>query len=670
MPIESAPIFFAANDLEFGCLCFLSLDWHGLLTADVAMAPLDAWAWRLHLGRPLHCQAGDGRRKNVRLKDAADLRRFFATVARFTPTEKMGRRRTLWIGGRQRLALRLLHTPTPDPNGNGTLSSAAAAALARVSPDRAALEVPSSSGGGRAGGSNSNTHQRWPIVKEVVEEGEGEVNPRTTFIVRLPGTASRAPSYATLLRKQQQKQEQEQEQEEEEKFQESSSSSERRKRLSLSTRSVVSTETQTTNTLAVVYPPPLPPPPPPPSLFQTPTYRRPLLLKKKKGVIGSEVAVAPCLLQASLLDELKSNFRSGIFIPPVRPKLPPAIIATLARNATLKRVASTASLPLSPLSRSISEASKSSSSSFSSTKSVKGKDDDDEDEAEEEVEEEDGADDYENRNTGGGDGASGNGNHHPLTLFEELQNFIRFGRLRHVEPRVKQVATTTFFNEDSFSRFRYPVFQRMVSAPALLPSPYFPARAARQGRTARSQEEEEEGGSDDLQLENNHHQQKEEEEEKKEEKDIYENPPPPSKQKTFILRPQKTPPPPPPLQIIQYHPFPPLEDSEVKVVVVDPDGNNNNGNNRNAQFRACQLTLVPCAEHGTDLVVQQEQQHQDPITPEKTPLGLLTGQPCRRALSFGSDDHQADDGGGGEEEEDYTSSNLKNISSSSKEPLL
>ena len=385
---------------------------------------------------------------------------------------------------------------------------------------------------------------------------------------------------------------------------------------------------------------------------------------------------APCLLQASLLDELKSNFRSGIFIPPVRPKLPPAIIAaaTLARKgATLKRVASTASLPLSPLSRSISEASKSSSSasssSFSSTKSVKGGDDDeDDDEAEEEVE--DGADDYESQNTGGGN--------HPLTLFEELQNFIRFGRLRHVEPRVKQVATTTatLFNEDSFRNFRYPLFQRMVSAPALLPSPYFPARApARPALQVRNrlQEEKEEGRSDNsTQLKNHHHQQ----EEKKEEEGIHENPPPP-KQKTFILRPQKTPPPPPP-QIIQYHPFP--EKSEVKNV--DPDGNNNNNgnNNGNAQFRACQLTPVPCAEHGTDLVVQQEQQHQqehqdqdqdqdhqDLITPEKTPFGLLTGQPCRRrALSFASADHQADEKE--EEKEDYMSS--KSEISSSKEQLL
>ena len=388
--------------------------------------------------------------------------------------------------------------------------------------------------------------------------------------------------------------------------------------------------------------------------------------------------MAPCLLQASLLDELKSNFRSGIFIPPVRPKLPPAIIAaaTLARkDATLKRVASTASLPLSPLSRSISEASKSSSasSSFSSTKSVKGGDDD---EAEEEVE--DDADDFESRNTGGGN--------HPLTLFEELQNFIRFGRLRHVEPRVKQVATATtatLFNEDSFRNFRYPLFQRMVSAPALLPSPYFPARAparpALQVRNARLQEEKEEGRSDNSTPLENHHQQEEEEEEKEKKEDIHENNPPPPKQKTFILRPQKTPPPPPPPppQIIQYHPFPPLEDSEV-VKVVDPDGNNNNGNNGNnnngnAQFRACQLTPVPCAEHGTDLVVQQEQQdqdqdHQDLITPEKTPFGLLTGQPCRRrALSFASDDHQAD---GGEEEEDYMSSKSENEISSSKEPPL
>lgn len=433
-----------------------------------------------------------------------------------------------------------------------------------------------------------------------------------------------------------------------------------------------------------MYPPP-PPPPPPPSLFQTPSYRRPPLLLKKKGVIISAqklavpVAVAPCLLQASLLDELKSNFRSGIFIPPVRPKLPPAIAATLARNATLKRVASTASLPLSPLSRSISEASKSasSSSSFSSTKSVKG-DDDDDDEAEEEVE--DDADDFESRNTGGGN--------HPLTLFEELQNFIRFGRLRHVEPRVKQVATTTTtFNEDScFRNFRYPLFQRMVSAPALLPSPYFPARAALPALQVRNrvQEEKEEGRSDNsTPLENHHHQQEEKEEE--EEKDINENPPPPPKQKTFILRPQKTPPPPPPPQIIQYHPFSPLENGEVKNV--DPDGNNNNNsnngnnNNGNAQFRACQLTPVPCAEHGTDLVVQQEQQHQqehqdqdqdldhqDLITPEKTPFGLLTGQPCRRrALSFASDDHQADDGDDGEKE-DYMSS--KSEISSSKEQLL
>ncbi len=450
-----------------------------------------------------------------------------------------------------------------------------------------------------------------------------------------------------------------------------------------------------------MYPPPPPPPPPPPSLFQTPSYRRPPpLLLKKKGVIVSAqklaVAVAaPCLLQASLLDELKSNFRSGIFIPPVRPKLPPAIIAaaTLARKgATLKRVASTASLPLlSPLSRSISEASKSSSaassssSSFSSTKSVKGGDDDDEDDEEAEEEAEDDADHYESQNTGGGDGGN-----HPLTLFEELQNFVRFGRLRHVEPRVKQVATTTatLFNEDSFRNFRYPLFQRMVSAPALLPSPYFPARAparpaAFQVRNARLQEEEkdDEGGSDNSTQLENHHQQEEEEEEKEKKEDIHENNPSPPKQKTFILRPQKTPPPPPPPQIIQYHPFSPLENGEVKNV--DPDGNNNNGNNGNnnngnAQFRACQLTPVPCAEHGTDLVVQQEHQHQqeqqeqhqdqDLITPEKTPFGLITGQPCRRrALSFASGDHQAD---GGEEEEDNNSSKSENDISSSKEPPL
>ena len=258
MPIESAPIVFAATDLEFGCLCYLSLDWAGLLTSDATMTLLDAWAWSeiatisekggggfFHARCTVKLEMVGGRRKNVRLKDAADLRRFFHTVARFTPTEKVGgRRRTLW---RQRRALRLLHTPNPNssqglPNGNGTLPPSSAA-LARLSPDRAALEVSSS-----RGSNSNNTHQRWPIVEEeeVEEEENGEVNPGTSssFIVRLPATASRAPSYATLLRKQKQNQEQKKE----EKFQESSSSeniSERGKRLSLSTRSVVSTETQT-----------------------------------------------------------------------------------------------------------------------------------------------------------------------------------------------------------------------------------------------------------------------------------------------------------------------------------------------------------------------------------------------------------------------------------------
>lgn len=275
MPIESAPIVFAATDLEFGCLCYLSLDWAGLLTSDATMTLLDAWAWSeiatisekkggggllgslrsasSHARCTVKLEMVGGRRKNVRLKDASDLRRFFHTVARFTPTEKVGgRRRTLW---RQRRALRLLHTHAPSqglPNGTGTLPPSSAAAVARLSPDRAALEVPSSSGG--RGSRNGSTHQRWPIVEEeeeeVEEEENGEVNPGTSssFIVRLPATASRAPSYATLLRKQKQKQNQEQE-EEEEKSKSSSSSeggiSERGKRLSLSTRSVVSTETQT-----------------------------------------------------------------------------------------------------------------------------------------------------------------------------------------------------------------------------------------------------------------------------------------------------------------------------------------------------------------------------------------------------------------------------------------
>lgn len=272
MPIESAPIVFAATDLEFGCLCYLSLDWAGLLTSDATMTLLDAWAWSeiatisekgggglfgglrsasSHARCTVKLEMVGGRRKNVRLKDASDLRRFFHTVARFTPTEKVGgRRRTLW---RQRRALRLLHTPNPNssqglPNGTGTLPPSSAAAVARLSPDRAALEVPSSSGG--RGSRNGSTHQRWPIVEEeeeeVEEEENGEVNPGTSssFIVRLPATASRAPSYATLLRKQKQKQNQEQE-EEEENLESVSSISERGKRLSLSTRSVVSTETQT-----------------------------------------------------------------------------------------------------------------------------------------------------------------------------------------------------------------------------------------------------------------------------------------------------------------------------------------------------------------------------------------------------------------------------------------
>lgn len=264
MPIESAPIVFAATDLEFGCLCYLSLDWAGLLTSDATMTLLDAWAWSeiatiSEKGgggflRPARCtvklEMVGGRRKNVRLKDAADLRRFFHTVARFTPTEKVGGRRSLWSvalhAGRQRRALRLLHTPTPTPNPNpsqGLPNGTGSAALARLSPDRAALEVPSSS---RGNSTSSSTHQRWPIVEEEVEEGEnGEVNPGTSssFIFRLPRAASRAPSYATLLRKQKQKN---QEQEEEEENLESVSSiSERGKRLSLSTRSVVSTETQT-----------------------------------------------------------------------------------------------------------------------------------------------------------------------------------------------------------------------------------------------------------------------------------------------------------------------------------------------------------------------------------------------------------------------------------------
>ncbi len=217
MPIESAPIIFPASDLEFGCQCFLSLDWHGLLTADTSMATLDGWSWTeiatisqkstpflgvLRSNRsPNHCtvklEMVGGRRKSIRLRDGSDLKRFFHAVARFTPTEKLGR--PLWsvaLHAGKRRALRLLHYPNPNLNYSPSAAPAGVgvATVVQHQSGRTTLQVSRSTGDLESAEerSSSRESQHWPI--------EETVN-RDTFIVRLPGTPHAPSMHHTLKKK-------------------------------------------------------------------------------------------------------------------------------------------------------------------------------------------------------------------------------------------------------------------------------------------------------------------------------------------------------------------------------------------------------------------------------------------------------------------------------------